>query len=220
MRALIIANGSDLQLEDLDELLNNHDLIFVTDGAAQRLPPTNRALIICGDFDSIDLDDARTRHPKAEFLRLPDQSTNDLEKAIMLARDRGAEMVTLLGVFGGRLDQSFATVSVMLRYHGVLDIVSRRGGAAAWIISPTSIGEGSLRIEAAPGDGVATLPISPDATVTLTNVRWPLAAERLKAGSRGVSNEALGGVVEVNVTTGIVLFCHDKSPHCHDSSEA
>jgi thiamine pyrophosphokinase len=47
--------------------------------------------------------------------------------------------------------------------------------------------------------------MSDAARVLADNLKWPLRNEELRSGSRGVSNEALGGAVEIEVGEGLVL---------------
>src|SRR5262245_45458987 len=117
MHILILANGEPPSEALAQALSSCHDLLIATDGAAHRaaglrLTPD----IICGDFDSVQLEVARQEFPIAEFYPTPDQEQGDLEKAIQLALERGADAITILGAGGGRIDHTLANFALLLRY--------------------------------------------------------------------------------------------------------
>ena len=73
MRVLILVNGEPPSEELAQRLAGEHDRVFATDGAAHRavglgLTPD----VICGDFDSVNLDVAKAEFPRAEFVPTPD----------------------------------------------------------------------------------------------------------------------------------------------------
>ena len=96
-----------------------------------------------------------------------------------------------------------ANISVMARYHAELPIVALHGGMSHRVVSRGA----PVRVVLAPGDIVSTIPLGGPALVTITGVRYPLAAQELRTGSLGVGNEAIGGEVLLEVEQGEVLFC-------------
>jgi thiamine pyrophosphokinase len=206
MRVLIVSNGSDVDPEFLRPLQAEHDLTVVTDGAVHCL----RGVVpdvVCGDFDSIDRERAEATYPNALYVHLPDQNSCDLEKAIVFALERGASSITLVGVFGGRIDFSFATLSVLLRYYTEVPLCVLHERSSVWVLGDGSQYNNPLSFAARAGDTVSILPIAQASRVTVKNVEWPLDSETMTPGSRGVSNKALGGLVEVEVSEGPVVVC-------------
>ena len=49
-------------------------------------------------------------------MKLPDQETNDLEKSLEYALEKGAKSVCILGATGKRFDHSLKNLSVLLKY--------------------------------------------------------------------------------------------------------
>ncbi len=211
MRVLVIGNGSDVGGDELRRLQRKHELMVVTDGAVHRLAFDVVPDVVCGDFDSIDRELAEATYPKATYLHLPDQNSCDLEKAIAVALERGATSITLAGFFGGRIDFSVATLSVFLRYHAEVALIALHRGSTVWVLSAESRYHKPLRFEAASGDTVSVLPLE-KSRLTLKNVEWPLDCENMSPGSRGVSNRALGGPVDVEVSQGVVVVCWVPDP--------
>ncbi len=205
MRALIVGDSPDFEPEFLLTMAASFDAVYVTDGAIHRVPPEVAVSITCGDFDSIDLERAQRERPQVEFVPLPDQEMNDVEKALLLAESRGAREVSFVCTLGGRIDHSFANISVMIRHHQRIPMRAFHRGTWIWVLSGSGCQPGRLRFECRAGDPVSIVPMSDAARVLADNLKWPLRNEELRSGSRGVSNEALGGAVEIEVGEGLVL---------------
>ncbi len=205
MKALIVGDSPEFETEFLKERASGFDVVFVTDGAIHKVPSEVHVSVVCGDFDSIDLDRARRERPGVEFVSLPDQEMNDVEKAALLAEQRGARDICFVSTLGGKIDQSCANLSVMIRHHKRIRLRAYHAGTWVWIVSGCGAHPGRLSFESRLGDTVSIVPMSHWAEVRAENVKWPLMSEEIRAGSRGVSNEALGGTVEIEVTEGLVV---------------
>jgi thiamine pyrophosphokinase len=208
MKACIIANSPAFDLTCAGARMADSDLVIATDGAANRLPSEHAPDIICGDFDSIDLPAARNRFPLAELVHSTCQDTNDLEKCIALALTRGASTIAISCAMGGRIDQTATTLSILERYHREVQIVLHEDGRTCRVVSGGQSKEGRMDFKTDIGDTISLVPRGDGALVSLANVRWPLARERLVAGSRGVSNEATESLVSLTVHEGVVFFFH------------
>jgi thiamine pyrophosphokinase len=205
MTARIVGDSPDFEVEFLEKMAGGFDVVFVTDGAIHKVPAGVYVSVVCGDFDSIDMERARRERPQVEFVSLPDQEMNDVEKALLLAEQRGAREICFVSILGGKFDQSCANLSVMIRHHKRIQQRAYHAGTWVWIVSGSESHPGRLQFESRSGDAVSIAPMSHWAHVRAENVKWPLRHEELRAGSRGVSNEALGGAVEIEVTEGIVV---------------
>jgi thiamine pyrophosphokinase len=204
----IIANTPAFNVACAAARISESDLVIATDGAATRLLAELAPDIICGDFDSLDEAAARGRFPAAELVHSSCQETNDLEKCITLAMARGASEIVISCAMGGRLDQTVTTLSLVERYHREVPIVLYEGERTCRVFSGVAGKEENFSIAASQGDTVSLVPRGDGAIVSLVNVRWPLSRERLEAGSRGVSNEAVESVVSLTVHEGVVFFFH------------
>jgi thiamine pyrophosphokinase len=196
-RACIIANTPTFNSSCATARASEADLIIATDGAANRLSADVNPHIICGDFDSIDIADAQRRFPTSELIRSTCQETNDLEKCIALALERGATEIAISCALGGRIDQTVTTLSLLERYHREVSIILYEETHSCRVVS-----------SATTGDTISLVPRGDGATVSLKAVRWPLTRELLTPGSRGVSNEALGSSVALTVHSGVVFLFH------------
>lgn len=185
--------------------------MIATDGAVNRLPPDITPHIICGDFDSIDFADAQRRFPTSELVRSACQETNDLEKCITLAIERGAKEITISCALGGRIDQTVTTLSLLERYHREVSIILYEEDHSCRVVSATNQSDTIFEITSNAGDTISLVPRGDGATVSLTSVRWPLTRELLTPGSRGVSNQALGTSVALTVHSGVVFLFHSPA---------
>jgi thiamine pyrophosphokinase len=208
MRVLILANGEPPSVELAGRLAAEHDLLIAADGAAQRaLALGLRPDIICGDFDSVQMDVARSAFPAAEFVPTPDQDKGDLEKALLLALERGARRITIMGTAGGRIDHMLANHALLLCYHRELDLAIVEDGAQVRAISGRPGTPGVLTLATTPGDTVSLISFEATARVSITGVRWEVHDLDLLPGTRGISNMAEGEHVLVEVSAGTVLVC-------------
>jgi thiamine pyrophosphokinase len=168
-----------------------------------------RVDVAVGDFDSVtaaglaaldgEVDDVR-RHPMAK-------DATDLELALAVAAELApsppepARRVLVVGLEGGRPDHALANLLVAAADpFAALDIELVLAQGRAWVVRDRLVG--SLPA----GRVVSLVPVHGPATVSITGVRWPLDRSTLSAGTtRGVSNEAVGGPLDVRVHDGAVL---------------
>ena len=113
MHALIIAGGIPPKKNLLEQEMALAQLHIGADsGGHVYLGYGHKPDIVVGDLDSF----VYTRHKGIKLLELPDQETNDLEKSLEYALEKGAKTVCILGATGKRFDHSLKNLSVLLRY--------------------------------------------------------------------------------------------------------
>ncbi len=207
MRACIIANSPNFEEQAALWRASLADLVVVADGAIERIPATFAPHIVCGDMDSHEPRGHTRRFPTTEWVHRECQESNDLEKSIAVAMERGATDIDVVCAFGGRLDQTLMTFSVMERFHKEVPITLYHDGWEARLCGSEDATSSACALNLK-SDAIVSLVVrSPVATVTISNVRWPLSQEPLRPGSRGLSNRSLGGVVTTTVHDGCVVVC-------------
>ncbi len=205
MHAVIIANGELDANVRLRQIWQHAGWRIAADGGARNareqleLAPQ----VVIGDLDSLD---AETRtwleQNHVEFIQHPvKKDETDLELALNLARTRGAERITILGAFGGRVDQTIANVLLLSRE---LQVVIADAASEMWAATNQAVIEGSI------GDTVSLIPLDERVEGVVTReLEYPLRAEDLMRGStRGVSNRMLTTRAEVNWQKGLLLIVH------------
>ena len=209
MRVLIMANGDPPSRRNARAAVERHELLIAVDGAAHVAAAMGlKPGLICGDFDSMDRGVAEIEFPNAEFVETPDQELADLEKALLLARERGATEIAMIGAGGGRVDHALTAIALLVRYCGAFALTLLDDGSAIRAVSGTADATGTLRLETNPSDTVSLIAFAPENRVSISGVRWPLDDVRLPVGTRGVSNVATGESVLIEVTCGVVVVCH------------
>lgn len=207
--AVIFLNGHPPSEPLIRRLVSEHELVMAADGAAKYLAEVNvEPHIVCGDFDSIDLEAMRRRFVKAEFVTLSDQNFCDGEKALRLAQERGATSVTLTGTVGLRLGHNHGSVMILIHYHRTLTLKIVEDGGSCYALSGTEDAPDELTLTTVPGDKISLASYDVDAKITLEGTKWPLRDEAV-IGTRGVSNVAEGEVVRVLAKGGPVIVSHE-----------
>lgn len=208
MRSVIIANGE----------LNNHpeleagDLLIAADGGARHcLRLGLHPQIVIGDFDSLDPGDlAELEQAGAEIVRHPPRKdATDLELALLVARERGATQVIVLGALGDRWDQTVANLLLPLsnRLAG-LPVRLLDGPQELLLLRATDPAQpAEIEVRGQPGDIVSLIPLGGDAQgVRTEGLEYPLHGETLLFGAtRGVSNVLLSAAATISLLSGILL---------------
>ena len=203
MSVLILLNGTPPSKELLARLADAHDLFYVTDGAVYAAGERGVSPdVVCGDFDSVSPDTARRLFPTAEIVPTPDQHLADGEKALRLARERGATSVTLTGTRGGRMDHALGHVALLLQSGAEMALRIREDGAEIRAVT------GEWVVATRPGDTISLLSLAGEARVTVSGVQWPLDDYPLPVGTQGLSNKATGERVTIQVHGRTLIACH------------
>lgn len=221
MRAVVIAGSEtpeSLRLPSSTGTWGEVALVVLVDRGAEHLPAltelgADRApIVLVGDMDSIS---PRSLHvleqSEAEIRVLPRaKDETDLEVALKVALERGADDLVVLAALGGpRLDHLLGTIALL---------------SAPWLrrcrvrlVDDTHevfLAGGDVEIEGAPGDLVSLIPTTPVVEDVVTEgLAYPLRGERLVQGStRGVSNALTGRRARVTHGAGDLLIVRYCSP--------
>ncbi len=207
-RAAVVVMGGVAPDVELAAALGLEDVIVIAadSGAVHARSAGLEIDIAVGDFDSIppalleelELLGVRVeRHPVAK-------DETDLELAINVALREGADVITVVGGHGGRVDQSFANAFVIaspayahVSMHAVLD------SALVSVVH----GGGGVTFAGHPGDIVTILPVHGNALgVRTVGLVYRLDGETLSSGTtRGVSNVLLEREATVSLDEGTVI---------------
>lgn len=113
--AVIVANGEFPSASVMHRWIDRAPLVVCLDGAANRLLQQGyRPHLIIGDGDSIQPELAQRYD--LEFIRVDEQETNDLSKAVRHLRERGCCRLMMLGITGRRDDHTLGNISLLVYY--------------------------------------------------------------------------------------------------------
>jgi thiamine pyrophosphokinase len=208
MDAVIVANAPDLDASPFAERIRAAELLLAADGGALPLLRIGIApQLVIGDLDSLDAASER------ELMRLGVQlrrfprakDETDLELALLLAAERGATRIDVLGALGGRWDHTLANVAM-------LDMPELRGRSVRLLDGNQTlfVVRDSASIAGKHGDTVSLLPLTAAAHgVTTSGLLYPLADATLSfERARGVSNVLLEPPAHVSLREGLLLVVH------------
>lgn len=217
MRAVVIA-GSDLSgplgLPSFLDSTADVDLIVLADsggdhvGALESLGWESVPLILVGDLDSITptaRQQLEARGVEVQLLPTSKDET-DLEFALRVACERGADEVVVLAALGGpRLDHLLGTVALL-----TADWLE---GCRVRLVDEAHdvfVARGDGEIRGRPGDLVSLVPLTPVVDDIITEgLAYPLRGDSLRQGStRGVSNELTSERARVTHGAGELLVIH------------
>ena len=163
--------------------------------------------IAIGDFDSTPdkkVEEAYSRmKTDTEFIRLkPEKDVSDTHAAMLLAAERGAKRVLLLGGTGTRLDHVTANLGLLL--------AAEEAGASVVIQDPHNcifLAERCMTLKKSDYEGryVSLFPLGGNVTsLTLTGFKYPLTdyTLRFSDASLTVSNEIIGEEAEIAFKSG------------------
>jgi len=199
---LILGNGAYPPNNVRDRIISSFSSFICADGGSQIARQMNiLPMAVVGDMDSSDENDLKyLANRGVSILRHISQEENDLEKCIRYVLRRKYRQIGLLGFMGNRDDQSIATLQIVKKY-------CRRAEITFW--SETSefffMAGKSHRFPAFPKQTITLFGWPRAYGVTTRGLLFPLIAETLSEGSRGVSNSAVANDVVIEKTGGILL---------------
>jgi len=114
MHILIICGGTPPKKQLLENHLSKADYKIGADsGGHVYLGYGFTPDIVLGDMDSFKY----SNHENINILKLEDQNSTDLDKALNHALEKGATTCTVLGAFGKRIDHQQKNLSSLVEYH-------------------------------------------------------------------------------------------------------
>ncbi len=163
---------------------------------------------VVGDLDSADPAAVeRARVAGAVVERHPtEKDATDLELAFDLARDRGAQRITVVGGSGGRLDHFLGNVALLASPRFAdLEVDAYLGEGFLAVVQG---GRPPLAIVGEPGSLVSLVPAAAYASgITTSGLQYPLHGATLRPGtSRGISNVLIDQEGSVVLERGTLLM--------------
>ena len=180
--------------------------IIAADGAANHAFRHGLRLDqLVGDLDSVEpIVLEHYRASGTEITTVPEQESNDLEKALRLLAPDG-QPLRILGLTGGRTDHLMANLSVLARYVGHFSKITAVDAHAEYHV----IGERTAMFtdDSPIGTTVSLLPLHRAEGLTTTGLRYALEEATLAMGEReGLSNVTTARPFTVSLRSGVLLI--------------
>lgn len=207
MQAVIFANGI---IDDTGSVFSGNDLIIAADGGLHHcLSLGITPDVVIGDIDSLTANDINgLQIANVEIIRYPaKKDQTDLELALKLAIDRGADEIVVFGAMGGRWDMSIA--NILLPAEQNLSNATIRIIDGRHEIMLLRAGK-EITFHGEKGDILSLIPLGRDALgITLSGLEYPLKDDLLRLGSsRGISNVFVEEIATVHLKQGLLLCVH------------
>jgi thiamine pyrophosphokinase len=211
MYIIIVANSPFFDAAPFAALLRAADLVIAADGGGNALY-TIRFVphLVVGDLDSLNVAiESWFAAAGAEIRRYPaEKDETDLELALLLAVERGATRIDILGAFGGRWDQSLSNVALL-----ALPELNSCRVRLLDVDQEAYLVRDAAEIWGSPGDTVSLLPVGGAAYgVTTQGLQYSLHDATLYyERSRGVSNILMVSSGHVHLRSGLLLIIRSFS---------
>ena len=202
-KALIVCNGNPPPKSLLRNLWERTTYRVAADGGANMLLKSKYVPdAVVGDFDSLD-PKTRKQMPNSKFLHIPEQDTNDADKAVRHCLKLGFKEINFLGADGGRQDQFLSGLEILFKYSEQARLISWTQLERMEFIN--QIWEEKI----ASGTTLSLLPVFGGAQGIVTKgLKYALNNQDLMPGKSpsGVSNLVVSNPVSVNIKKGTLLL--------------
>ena len=172
--------------------------IICVDGGTDKLIKLGyKPTCIIGDLDSL------YKEPEGyecEFIALPEQSKNDLEKGLEWCLDKGIKDITLVGFSGLRDDHNTAALFALKSFSEIMDITMLTNHSAVRCI----IGESKFRVSK--GQLISILASQSETLIRTTGLEYELSNEKLLSPGNGISNIAISNHIEIDSNDWVWIF--------------
>lgn len=211
-RIIIFANGDLPDLNKARALLRQDDYILCADGGARHalalgLTPN----LVIGDMDSLEKD----TWEKLEGSNIPvelyprDKNETDLELALNRAIELEPKEILIIAALGGRLDQTLGNIALLNNPYLVTRNIRLDDG-----VEEIFFCRSQAEVRGRSGDLVSLIPWGNSVHgVQTQGLKWSLNNETLHPEkTRGISNEMIDKVANIESSSGILLVIHRRAP--------
>ena len=202
-KALIVCNGNPPPKSLLSKLWEKTTYRVAADGGANMLLKSKYVPdAVVGDLDSLD-PKTRKQMPNSKFLHIPEQDTNDADKAVRHCLKLGFKEINFLGADGGRQDQFLSGLEILFKYSKQAHLISWTQLERMEFIN--RIWEEKIT----PGTTLSILPVFGGAKGIVTKgLKYALNNQDLIPGKSpsGVSNLVVSNPVSFNIKKGMLLL--------------
>ena len=193
MDTIILANGVFPQSEKLLNLLDSAEQIICCDGAVNKLVATGREpSVIIGDLDSVNPEIGEKYHDI--LVKVLDQNTNDLTKAVDWCAENGVIEVVILGATGDREDHAIGNISLLAQYVKKISVKLFTDYGVFIPVSKTTT------FEAFKGQQVSVFSLDTNLKISSVGLKYFLAEHKLTSWWMGTLNEAIGDTFTLSLS--------------------
>lgn len=181
-KVIILANGEFPKTEIPLKILENNEFLICCDGAINNLLETNiEPDLIIGDLDSIN-EELKIKYFD-KIIKIDEQNTNDLTKAINWCVKNKVEEVEIIGATGKREDHTIANISLLVKYVELIKVKIITDYGVFTPITKTT------KFHSFKGQQVSIFALDNKLKINSENLKYPLQDLQLKSWWMGTLNE-------------------------------
>lgn len=209
--ALIITGGSidyDWAADWLKD--RKYDYVIAADSGLEHAKRLGiKVDYILGDYDSVNPGTLKMYSESTETVTYPSEKDfTDTHLAVLRAISSGAEMIDLIGATGSRLDHTMTNIFVM---KSALDADVKCAIYDAHNKIYLADGNVSVNRGGQYGEYISFAPMTEEAVISLSGVKYPLENYVLKQGlSLCQSNEITAETANISIKNGILIVYETK----------
>ena len=195
---VIVANGEFPSHSIPLDILRESQTIVACDGASDELLKHGyEANTIIGDLDSIS--DNVKNDFKNKIIKIPDQSQNDLRKAINYVRDNNIINISIIGASGKREDHAIGNIFSILNYEDLNIKLFTNTGVFSCIHK-------DQKVDSFKGQQVSIFTSDSMIKITSKNLKYNFNNNTISAIYSGTLNESLSDSFELIISHGNLLI--------------
>ena len=197
---LIVANGQLPKKSILNNLVMISDCIIAADGGSNHC--YKREIyphFIVGDLDSVQVK-VLSYFKDAEIIRLPDQNSHDLDKAIGFAKTFRPEIIRVVAAFGKRADHSLANLILLQSQFADVSLEFYDDYGKLSLITGKTI------LNMPQGKTVSLFSFLPVYGLSLAGFKYPIKNEDFPNGFNGLSNVISNPRAQIMIREGFLFI--------------
>ena len=172
--------------------------VICLDGGTDKLIKLGyKPTCIIGDLDSLS---KKPEDYGCDFIALPEQSKNDLEKGLRWCLNKEIKDITLIGFSGLRDDHNAAALFALKSFSEKIDITMLTNHSAVHCIKGTS------RFRVSKGQLISILASQSETLIRTTGLEYELSNEKLLSPGNGISNIAISNHIEIDSNDWVWIF--------------
>ena len=205
-KVLIIGNAKQKYLAKWQQLIQSADTIIACDGAISDCYAHDIAVnFLIGDLDSITKQDlAKAEQDNIQIIKVDEQQSNDLSKALKFCQDLAAIKIDIIGVDGGKSDHQMANYFALLEHQ--LPVTLHLNDAVVIAISKSN----PLHYKSSPGVSFSLFSIGQAAKVTIKGAKWELNNHDMEPSTMGLHNSTSQNELSIQCENGSLLAFIDR----------
>ena len=197
---IVLADGDFPNLKIFLSLLKNAKTLVSCDGATKHLLKYKiNPDIIIGDGDSLNQEIINKF--KHKIIKVSEQNSNDLTKAINYLHSKNIDNIIILGATGKREDHTVANIALLVKYQQILKKVCMISQYGIFTVH-----NGESRVKCKIGQQISFFAINNKVIVSCLDLKWPLDKFNFANWYCGTLNQATKEELNIKTNSDIILY--------------